>query len=60
MGWPYRDHAVRQGAVIYCAFEGGHGYKGRIEAIRRHYGIADNVVLEILARAPLTPTGHSA
>ena len=43
MGWPYRDHAVRQGPVIYCAFEGGHGYKGRIEAIRRHYAIADDV-----------------
>jgi hypothetical protein len=43
MGWPYRDHAVRQGLVIYCAFEGGHGYKGRIEAIRRHYGIGDEV-----------------
>ena len=42
MGWPYRDHAVRQGPVIYCAFEGGHGYKGRIEAIRRHYGISDD------------------
>jgi hypothetical protein len=43
MGWPYRDHTVRQGPVIYCAFEGGHGYKGRIEAIRRHYGISDDV-----------------
>ena len=43
MNWPYRDHAVRQGAVVYCAFEGGHGYKGRIEAIRRHYNIADDV-----------------
>jgi hypothetical protein len=43
MGWPYRDHAVRQGLVIYCAFEGGHGYKGRIEAIRRHYKIGDDV-----------------
>src|SRR5262249_4563458 len=42
MGWPYRDYAVRQGPVIYCAFEGGHGYKGRIEAIRRHYSIADD------------------
>ena len=29
--------------MIYCAFEGGHGYKGRIEAIRRHYGINDDV-----------------
>jgi AAA domain len=43
MGWAYRDHAVRKGTVIYCAFEGGHGYKGRIEALRRHYKIADNV-----------------
>jgi hypothetical protein len=43
MGWPYHDHALRQGTVIYCAFEGGHGYKGRIEAIRRHYGIGDDV-----------------
>jgi AAA domain len=43
MGWQYRDHTVRQGLVIYCAFEGGHGYKGRIEAIRRHYHIADDV-----------------
>jgi AAA domain len=43
MGWQYRDYAVRQGLVIYCAFEGGHGYKGRIEAIRRHYKIADDV-----------------
>jgi AAA domain/Bifunctional DNA primase/polymerase, N-terminal len=43
MGWPYRDHAVRQGPVIYCAFEGGHGYKGRIEAIRRYYAIHDDV-----------------
>jgi AAA domain len=43
LGWSYRDHAVRQGTVIYCAFEGGHGYKGRIEAIRRHYKIADDV-----------------
>src|SRR5262249_34079023 len=43
MGWTYREHTVRQGAVIYCAFEGGHGYKARIEAIRRHYNIADDV-----------------
>jgi hypothetical protein len=30
-----------KGGVIYCAFEGGHGYKNRIEALRRHYGITD-------------------
>jgi hypothetical protein len=43
MGWSYRDRDVRQGPVIYCAFEGAHGYKGRIEALRRHYGIADDI-----------------
>ena len=37
MGWEYRDRSVQQGAVVYCAFEGAHGYKKRIEAIRRHY-----------------------
>jgi AAA domain len=41
MGWEYRDRYVRQGAVVYCAFEGAHGYKKRIEALRRHYKITD-------------------
>jgi hypothetical protein len=40
MGWEYRDRSVRQGAVVYCAFEGAHGYKKRIEALRRRYPIA--------------------
>jgi hypothetical protein len=42
MGWEYRDRYVKQGAVVYLAFEGGHGYKKRIEALRRHYQIADD------------------
>src|SRR5262249_6343597 len=42
MGWEYRDRRVRQGTVVYCAFEGGHGYKKRIEAQRRHYKIGDD------------------
>jgi hypothetical protein len=37
MGWTYRERAVRQGTVLYCAFEGAHGFKGRTEALRRHY-----------------------
>src|SRR5262249_52668482 len=41
-GWEYRDRRVRQGTVVYCAFEGGHGYKKRIEAQRRHYKIKDD------------------
>jgi len=39
-GWEYRDRYVRQGTVVYCAFEGAHGYKKRVEALRRHYQIA--------------------
>jgi hypothetical protein len=41
MGWEYRDRRVRQGTVMYCAFEGAHGYKKRIEAMRRHYRLSD-------------------
>jgi AAA domain len=41
-GWEYRDRAVRQGLVIYCAFEGAHGFGKRSEAQRRHYGLPDN------------------
>jgi len=50
-GAEYRDRRVRQGTVVYCAFEGGHGYKKRIEAIRRHHGLADDeqVPLYIMA-----------
>jgi hypothetical protein len=41
-GWEYRDRYVHQGAVVYCAFEGAHGYKKRIEALRRHYAISED------------------
>ena len=42
MGWEYRDRYVRQGPVVYCAFEGAHGYKKRVEALRRHYDMDAN------------------
>ena len=42
LGWEYHDRSVRQGAVVYCAFEGAHGYKKRVEALRRHYEIAED------------------
>ena len=29
------------GAVVYCAFEGAHGYKKRAEALRRHHEVPD-------------------
>jgi AAA domain-containing protein len=51
MGWEYRDRLVRQGAVVYCAFEGGHGYKKRIEALRRHYAIEEEIVVPLYVMA---------
>ena len=48
MGWEYRDRAVQQGTVIYCAFEGGHGYRKRIEALRRHYEMDDEEEVPLL------------
>src|SRR5262249_18676511 len=36
-GHEYHDRAVLGGAVIYCAFEGGHGYRKRVEALRRFH-----------------------
>ena len=47
MGWEYRDRCVHQGAVVYCAFEGAHGYKKRVEALRRHYGIEEGTAVPL-------------
>jgi AAA domain/Bifunctional DNA primase/polymerase, N-terminal len=47
-GWEYRDRAVLQGEVMYCAFEGKHGYPKRVEALRRHYE------LETTDQTPIT------
>jgi AAA domain len=41
LAWEYRDRAVQQGPVIYCAFEGAHGYHKRGEAFRRHHCLTD-------------------
>jgi hypothetical protein len=41
LGWEYRERAVQQGTVIYCAFEGAHGYRKRCEAFRRHHCLTD-------------------
>jgi hypothetical protein len=35
LGWQYRGRRVKQGAVVYCAPEGAHGFKARIEAFRQ-------------------------
>ena len=41
LGWQYRGRRVIPGSVIYCAFEGGEGFKGRAEAFRRRF-LADH------------------
>jgi hypothetical protein len=37
VGWEYRGHRVERGSVVYFALEGGRGFRGRIEAWRRHH-----------------------
>ena len=34
LGWKYRGHRVAPGPVVYCALEGVHGFKNRVEAFR--------------------------
>jgi RecA-family ATPase len=40
LGWDYRDRLVQQGAVVYCAFEGGKGLSKRKAAFCKFHGIA--------------------
>jgi AAA domain len=35
LGWEYRGRRVMQGAVVYCALEGAHGFRARVEAFRQ-------------------------
>jgi hypothetical protein len=37
IGREYRGRYVEQGAVVYCAFEGAHGFKARKEAWRQQH-----------------------
>ena len=39
----YRGRTILTGgAVVYCAFEGAHGYKKRAEALRRYHEVPDS------------------
>ena len=35
LGWEYRGHRVTPGPLVYCALEGAHGFKDRVEAFRQ-------------------------
>jgi hypothetical protein len=37
LGREYRGRRVEQGAVVYCAFEGAHGFLARVEAWRQEH-----------------------
>jgi hypothetical protein len=37
LGWKYRGRRIQQGSVVYCAFEGQHGFEARVEAFRQRH-----------------------
>jgi RecA-family ATPase len=41
LGWEYRGRRTSTGPVVYCAFEGGDGFKGRVEAFRREHSVTE-------------------
>jgi AAA domain len=52
LGREYRGRRVHQGPVVYLALEGGHGFRNRVEAWRRHlidrsFKVGDEVQVEI-------------
>jgi AAA domain/Bifunctional DNA primase/polymerase, N-terminal len=49
-GQPWYERSVTQGHVVYCAFEGGHGYGKRWEALRSEYQLEDELVSMQLLR----------
>lgn len=40
----YRERMIQTGPVVYCAFEGAHGYNKRAEALRRYHKVPDSEV----------------
>lgn len=40
-GKQWNQRRVEQGGVIYCAMEGGHAFRNRVAAWKRHYGMED-------------------
>ena len=61
LNWEYRDRIVQCGPVVYCAFEGAHGYRKRTEAFRRHHGLTDErpPMFVVPGRADLIKDHHA-
>lgn len=49
LGWQYRGLRVKQGAIVYCALEGGDGFRRRIEAFRREHSDAKDAPFHLMA-----------
>ena len=62
LGWPYRGRRVRQGAIVYCAFEGQAGLKNRVEAFRQKNlpEGADGIPFYLMADAMNLVADHQA
>ena len=53
----YRGRIIQSGgAVVYCAFEGAHGYKKRAEALRRYHEVPDDIEVSRFTSSPAAPT----
>jgi hypothetical protein len=59
-GWSYRGRRVRQGPVVYLAFEGGEGFKARAEAYRRRREIDEKVPFYLLPSSAKLVRDHKA
>jgi hypothetical protein len=61
LGKPYRELRVQQGTVVYLAFEGAEGFKGRAEAYRRkHKDLPEAVPFYLLATSAKLVRDHKA
>lgn len=52
-GKPWFGRRVEQGGVIYCALEGGFGFRNRVTAWKRHYAAAGQPIPFAAISSPL-------
>ncbi len=47
-GQPFNRRRVRQGSVVYCALEGGHGVKKRVAVLAQEFPPTETVPMTIV------------
>jgi len=53
LGWEWRGRAVKRGAVVYIAAEGGGGFGERLTAFKHHHEVdTEGVPLHVIGEAP--------